>query len=59
MKARKNRKVEQFFFDFDIDEDNPGIEFQAYFQECQSAIKSGYLESEGYDDDDYRVERMK
>ena len=55
----KKRKVEQFFFDFEIDDDNPAIELQGYFQECQNAINAGYLESEGYDDDDYRVERMK
>jgi hypothetical protein len=51
-------KKEQSFLDYDDDE-NMGIEFLNYFKECQNAIKAGYLESEGYDDDDYRIVRMK
>ena len=36
-----------------VDEDD--IEVESYISE----VKAGYLDSKGYEEDDYRVERMK
>jgi hypothetical protein len=54
-----NKKAETPFDAFIEDDADNEIELHAYFQECKEAIKAGYLEAEGYDDDDYRVARMK